>query len=112
MLFMYTYIHTLYMYFCCFISCYTYSIFLLLLSLPAVADTGLQKQFLGNKTVIMAVNIRTFNAKDKNGNEIIDSGEESGNFINAIERLDEIKSHGINVLHLLPVTPVGKLKAL
>lgn len=76
------------------------------------ADTGLRTQFLSNKSVICAINIRNFNAKDTNNNGIIDEGEESGNFLNAIERLDEIKDLNINVLHLLPITPVGKLKAL
>ena len=54
----------------------------------------------------------SFNANDTNKNGIIDNDEKSGNFINAIERLDEIKESGINTLHLLPITPVGKLKAL
>lgn len=75
-------------------------------------NNNLRTQFLNNQTNIMGINIRTFNAKDLNGNEIIDENEESGNFINAIERLDEIKELGINTLHLLPITPVGKLKAL
>lgn len=72
----------------------------------------LRTLFLNNQSNIMGINIRTFNAKDLNGNEIIDENEESGNFINAIERLDEIKELGINTLHILPITPVGKLKAL
>ncbi len=75
-------------------------------------NNNLRTLFLNNQTNIMGVNIRTFNAQDLNGNEIIDENEERGNFINAIERLDEIKSLGINTLHLLPITPVGKLKAL
>ncbi len=72
----------------------------------------LRSQFLQNKSIIYAINIRTFNAKDANKNEIIDNDEESGNFLNAIDRLDEIQNMGINTLHLLPITPVGKLKAL
>lgn len=72
----------------------------------------LRSQFLQNKSIIYAINIRTFNAKDTNKNEIIDINEESGNFLNAIDRLDEIQNMGINTLHLLPITPVGKLKAL
>ncbi len=75
-------------------------------------NNNLRTMFLNNQTNILGINIRTFNAKDLNGNEIIDENEESGNFINAIERLDEIKGLGINTLHLLPITPVGKLKAL
>ena len=73
---------------------------------------NLRTEFLSGNSNILGVNLRTFNAKDLNGNEIIDEGEESGNFINAIERLDEIKGMGINTLHVLPITPVGKLKAL
>ena len=73
---------------------------------------NLRTEFLNGKTNIYGINIRTFNAKDLNGNEIIDENEESGNFINAIERLDELKNLGINTIHILPITPVGKLKAL
>lgn len=75
---------------------------------------NLRSDFLNNAAVIYEINLRTFNAKDIDGNGIIDieSGEESGNFINAIDRLDELKSEGITVLHVLPITPVGKTKAL
>ena len=76
------------------------------------ASEGLRSIFLNNKAVICGINIRNFNADDKNGNEIIDEDEISGNFINAIERLDELKEANINVVHVLPITPVGKLKAL
>ena len=76
------------------------------------AATDLKTLFLNNKSVICGINIRTFNAKDTNNNGIIDIYEESGNFLNAIDRLDEIKAIGINTLHLLPITSVGKLKAL
>ncbi len=79
-----------------------------------VRVNNLRNDFLNNSTIIYAINMRTFNADDKNGNGIIDfdEGETSGNFINAIDRLDELKSKGINVLHILPVTPAGKTKAL
>ena len=73
---------------------------------------GLRTLFLNNKANICGINLRNFNAKDTNGNKLIDANEESGNFINAVERLDEIKNAGVNVLHVLPITPVGKLKAL
>ena len=87
---------------------------LLLLSITncANAENGLRSQFLNNQSTIMGINIRNFNAQDLNNNKIIDKDEISGNFINAIDRLDEIKSLGVNTLHLLPITPVGKLKAL
>ena len=73
-----------------------------------------RKLFLENNAIIYEINMRTFNAKDTNGNGIIDFnlGEESGSFINAIDRLDEIQAMGINMLHILPVTPTGKTKAL
>lgn len=85
---------------------------LLIFTSYALAEDGLRTTFLNNKAVICGINIRNFNAKDANNNGIIDQNEESGNFINAIERLDEIKDANINTLHLLPITPVGKLKAL
>lgn len=70
--------------------------------------------FLRNKAIILAVNIRTFGAQDNDGNDIIEpeKGDVSGNFVNAVARLDEIKKQGINTLHLLPITPVGRVKAL
>ena len=79
---------------------------------PWVND--LRKLFLANATTIYELNIRTFNANDKNGNGIIefDKDEESGNFINAIDRLDELKNANINTIHVQPITPVGKTKAL
>lgn len=83
-----------------------------ILSSAVYAEDGLRTMFLQNKTVICGINIRNFNAKDANGDGIIDNNEESGNFINAVERLDEIKAAGVNVLHVLPITPVGKLKSL
>lgn len=75
-------------------------------------SNNLRTLFLNNQARICGINIRNFNAEDSNKNEIIDLDEVSGNFINAIERLDEIKDLGINTLHVLPITPVGKLKAL
>ena len=75
---------------------------------------NLREMFQNNRAVIYALNLRTFNANDKNGNGIIDfsEGETSGSFINAIDRLNELTSLGINTIHLLPITPVGKIKAL
>ncbi|MBO5738922.1 alpha-glucosidase C-terminal domain-containing protein [bacterium] len=84
----------------------------LFLFLPTYADDGLRTMFLNNKAIICGINIRNFNANDINKNGLIEEDEESGNFINAIKRLDELQAVGINTLHLLPITPVGKLKAL
>ncbi len=82
-------------------------------------DGGLWKNdlrtlFIKNQAIILAVNIRTFNAFDKDGNDIIetDKGEISGNFVNAVKRLNELQNQGINTIHLLPITPVGKVKAI
>lgn len=65
-----------------------------------------------NQANILGVVPRTMNAKDLDGNGLIQIGEESGNFINAIERLDEIKAMGINTLHILPIHPTGKTLAM
>ena len=77
-------------------------------------EQNLREMFQNNEAIIYSLNLRTFNANDKNGNGIIDfsEGETAGSFINAIDRLDELKSLGINTIHLLPITPVGKIKAL
>ncbi|MCD7779180.1 MAG: alpha-glucosidase C-terminal domain-containing protein [Candidatus Gastranaerophilales bacterium] len=77
-------------------------------------DKSLREMFQNNEAIMYSINLRTFNADDKNGNGIIEPtmGETSGSFINAIERLDELKELGINTIHLLPITPTGKIKAL
>jgi len=79
-----------------------------------VWNNDLRTLFAKNEAIILAINIRSFNAKDTNKNDIIEieKGETAGNFINAIDRLDDIKNLGINTLHLLPITPVGKIKAM
>ncbi len=79
-----------------------------------VWNNDLKTLFLSNKSIIYVINLRTFNAKDKNGNGIIEeeAGEERGTFLNAIDRLDELVKYGINTIQLLPVTSVGKTKAL
>ena len=71
-------------------------------------------KFLNNETVIMEINIRSFNSKDYNDDGFIQEnmGEVRGTFLNAIGRLDELKALGINTLHVLPITPTGKLKSL
>jgi len=75
---------------------------------------NLRQVFKENKAVIYAMIPRTFNAKDKDGDGLIDleKGEETGNFLNDIERLDELKRYGINTIHLLPIHPPGKKNAL
>ncbi len=73
---------------------------------------NLRGMFINNEATIMAVNLRMMNPKDLDGNGLIQGNEESGNFINAVERLDEIKELGINTLHILPFHPPGKTKAM
>ncbi len=95
----------------------TIALLFLLLGMPSFSTVwvnDLKDTFLTNRAVILAVNIRTFNAKDTNKNDIIEPelGETTGNFVNAIQRLDELKEQGINTIHLLPITPVGKIKAI
>lgn len=72
----------------------------------------LKTLFNTNQAKILAIIPRTFNAKDQNGDAVINQGEQSGTFINAIERLDEIKAQGFNTLHILPIHPPGKQKAM
>lgn len=69
--------------------------------------------FNQNQAVVLTVNMRTFGAIDKNNDGIIQKkkGEVSGNFDNAISRLDEISALGVNTLHLLPINPVGTRRA-
>ncbi len=72
----------------------------------------LRTLFLTNNAKILAIVPRTFNAKDTNGNEYIDGGEIHGTFLNAIDRLDEIKAQGFNTFHILPIHPPGKENAM
>lgn len=80
----------------------------------AVETDDLRTMFQNNEAVIYAINMRSFNASDTDGNGIIDflKGEHSGSFITGISRLDELKDAGVNAIHLLPITPTGKIKAL
>ena len=89
------------------------------LFIPAVfADNvwvnDLRNLFLSNGAVIYEINMRTFGAQDLNNDGIIDplDGEESGNFLNAINRLDELQNLGINTIHIMPIMETGKVKAL
>lgn len=77
-------------------------------------SNDLRTLFIGNKSVIYALNIRSFGAKDLNNDDIIEpsAGDEAGTFLNAIPRLKELTKLGINTIYLLPVTKTGKLKAL
>lgn len=72
----------------------------------------LRTLFTTNSAKILAIIPRTFNAKDTNGNEFIDGNEAHGTFLNAIDRLDEVKAEGFNTLHVLPINPPGKDNAM
>ena len=73
---------------------------------------NLRSLFQNNEAVIYAMIPRTFNAKDTNGDDIIDGDEEPGTFLNAIERLDELVGYGINTIHMLPIHEPGMENAL
>lgn len=73
---------------------------------------NLRDMMTSNKANILAVVIRTMNAQDLDGNELIQGNEKSGNFINAVDRLDEIKNQGFTTLHVLPIHPTGKSNAM
>ena len=81
---------------------------------PTVAPykNDLKTKFEDNKAVIYALIPRTFNAKDKDGDGLIKNGEEGGTFLNAIERLDELKSYGVNALHILPCYDLNLSQAM
>ncbi len=72
---------------------------------------NLRTLFQNNKAVIYAMIPRTFNAENYNDTDLIDGNDRPGTFLNAVERLDEIKEMGINTLHVLPIHPPGKIKA-
>lgn len=81
---------------------------------PSDWNNDLRSLFIGNKSVIYTINIRSFGAVDGNNNDIIEPelGEKTGTFLNATPRLKELTKLGINTVYLLPVTKTGKLKAL
>ncbi len=72
---------------------------------------NLRSMFQNNQAVIYAMIPRTFNAKDTDGNGLIEGNEEPGFFTNMVDRLDELKTYGINTLHWLPINPPGKIAA-
>lgn len=79
---------------------------------PIDYHNNLKTMFKNNEANILGVIIRTFNAKNNQGNELIREGDRKGTFDNAVDRLDEVKNLGINTLHVLPINPPGKKNAL
>ena len=77
-------------------------------------NNSIRELFNNNEAIIYAINIRNFGAVDKNSDGIIDidDGDIPGTFVNAKERLKNLKDEGINTLYILPITKTGKLKAL
>lgn len=73
---------------------------------------NLRTRFRNNDAKIMGIIIRNFGAENKKGNELLREGDIRGNFNNAVNRLDELKSLGINTLHVLPINPPGKENAI
>ena len=73
---------------------------------------NLRSMLQNGESKILAIVPRTFNAKDENGDEKITGKEQHGTFLNAIERLDEVKAEGFNTFHILPIHPTGKKHAM
>ncbi len=73
---------------------------------------NLKEMFLSNQAQMMAVIPRIMNAQDTDGNGLIQGDEKPGTFVNAVERLDEIKNLGFNTQHILPIHPTGKTHAM
>ncbi len=78
---------------------------------PLNYKNNLRSMFQNNQAVIFALVPRTFTAKDTDKNGLIQGNERPGYFTTMVERLDELKSYGINTLHLLPINPPGKIAA-
>lgn len=74
----------------------------------------LRTKFLNNSTTIMEVNMRSFNVIDTDNDGLIkkEEGEETGNFLNGIPRLDAISVYGVNTILLMPINQIGHIKAL
>ncbi len=75
---------------------------------------NLRSMIQNNESVMIAIAPRTFTAVDKNGDEkiMLKDGEKPGTFLSAIDRLDELKEDGFNTIHILPIHPPGKKKAM
>ena len=87
---------------------------ILFLTVQNAFAKSLRELFSNNEAIIYTLNIRNFNAQDIDNDGIIDfeKGDIKGTFLNAMEKLEELKEQGINTLYLLPITKTGKIKAL
>jgi hypothetical protein len=80
---------------------------------PAAPMNEAKKLFQNNQAVIYALNVRTFGTADRNRDgKISFSMGESGTFLKAAAKLDELKALGVNVIHILPITEAGRVKRL
>ncbi len=71
--------------------------------------SDLKDMFQKNEAVIYALHLRTFGAEDRNGDgRISPELGESGTFLSAISRLDELKGLGVNTIHVLPIQPISR----
>lgn len=86
----------------------------LFLTSSVFARENLREVFKNNEAIIYTINIRNFASIDKDHNGIIEleKGEKIGSFVGAKEKLKDLSQDGVNTIYLLPVTQVGKLKAL
>lgn len=84
------------------------------LNLNVNARENLSEQFKTNSAIIYTLNIRNFGSSDNDKDGIIDEskGDIKGTFLNAKDKLAQLKNEGINTIYLLPITKTGKLKAL
>ena len=83
-------------------------------NVPTNYKNNLKSMINNNESVILAIIPRTFNAKDANGDEKIDTkqGEQNSTFLSCIDRLDEVKQNGFNTLHILPIHQPGDENAM
>ena len=80
----------------------------------ANARENIKELFKNNQAIIYTINIRNFGSTDKDNDGIINpkKGDIRGSFLNAKENLKKLSDDGINTIYVLPITPVGKYKAL
>ena len=79
--------------------------------LQGTYKNNLRDMFQNNEAVIMGIVPRLMGGIDKNHDDFISADEVRGNLINAVSKLDKIKSLGVNTLHVLPINPPGKKHA-
>lgn len=73
----------------------------------------LKAMFHNRQAIIYALNLRTFAATDRNRDGKINPElRENGTFFKALSKIEELKELGVNTIHLLPLTPIGKIDHL